>query len=160
MGTGQGVGRVHLFNIEIVEGRLLRFNFDFNWGPWTLGHEARVCESRSSGTVCFNRWIAHPHPEAPSWPVPVDVYLDEPVDTTFLVDNLGRQHPLVQATGIGADRPIRVSPDGSKRFTLTFPFPSETESFKYQAILLMRIGDKQSRLHIRAEEGINLTDFR
>lgn len=159
--AGQGLGKVHLFNIEIVEGRLLRFNFDFNWKQgWTPGHIARVCESRSSGTVCFDRYIAHPHPEKEVPSGPLHVYLDNPVDTTFLVDNLGRQHPLVQATGIGADRPIRVSPDGSKRFTLTFPFPSETEYFKYQAILLIRIGDKQSHLHIQAEENINLTDFR
>lgn len=134
-GTGLGVGKVHLFNIEIVEGRFLQFNFDFNWET--------------------------------GFTYPVDVNLDNPVDTTFLVDSLGRQHPLVQATGISADRPTRVSPGSSKRFTLTFPFPSEMESFKYQAALLMRIGnplpggpDVQSRLHIRSEEGINLTDFR
>jgi hypothetical protein len=126
-GTGLGVGKVHLFNIEIVEGRLLKFSFDFNWET--------------------------------GFTYPVDVNLDNPVDTTFLVDTLGRQHPLVQATEISAEKPIRVSPGSSKRFTLTFPFPSEMKSFKYQATLLMRIGNVQSRLHIRAEKEINLTDF-
>lgn len=139
-GTGVGVGRVHLYNIEIVDKNLLRFNFDFNWeaGP-------------------FN---------------PVDVSLDNPADTAFLVDRIGRQHPLVQTTSISAEEPMRVSPRSSKRFTLTFPFPLEMKSFKYQAILLMRISmldpsgtvkvfpDVQSRLHIRAEKEINLSDFR
>lgn len=130
VGTGVGVGRVHLFNIEIVGGNVLRFNLDFNWDT--------------------------------PFGSPVDVSLDNPVDTTFLVDNLGRQHPLVQATGISSDRPIRVPPQSSKRFTLTFPFPPEMESFKYQAVLLMRKvdDDRQYRLHIRTEKTINLTDFR
>lgn len=29
---------------------------------WTPGHVARVCEQRSTGTICFDRWIPHPHP--------------------------------------------------------------------------------------------------
>lgn len=134
VGTGVGVGRVHLFNIEIVEGNVLKFNLDFNWDT--------------------------------AWQSPVDVYLDNPVDTAFLVDDLGRQHPLVQATGISADRPIRVPPQSSKRFTLTFPFPPDMKSFKYQAVLLMEKvvpvnpTDRQYRLHVRAKEPINVADFR
>ncbi len=30
---------------------------------WIPGHIARVCEQRSTGTVCFDRWIAHPRPD-------------------------------------------------------------------------------------------------
>lgn len=131
-GTGIGVGKVHLFNIEIVEGGLLKFNFLFNW------------------ETGLNN--------------PVDVNLDNPADTTFLVDTLGRQHPLVQATEISAEKPIRVSPGSSKRFTLTFQFPPEMRSFKYQATLLMTTTaglarNVQSRLRIRTEKEINLTDF-
>ena len=139
-GTGVGVGRVHLYNIEIVDKNLLKFNFDFNW---ETGFDS-----------------------------PVDIYLDNPVHTAFLVDRIGRQHPLVQTTEVSAERPIRVSPKSSKRFTLTFSFPSDMESFKYQATLLMRIApldpsgtvqvfpDIQSRLHIRDSKEINLKDFR
>ncbi|MBU4372704.1 MAG: hypothetical protein KKH02_06940 [Proteobacteria bacterium] len=139
--TGIGTGIVHLYNIEIIDGRLLRFSFDFSW-------------------------------EIPSWNSnPVDVYLDNPVDTTFLLDRLGRQHPLVQTAEISAERPMGVSPRSSKRFTMTFSFPSDMESFKYQAILLVKIKDllgtgmgsimsDQFRLHIRAEKEIKLTDFR
>lgn len=29
---------------------------------WTPGHVVRVCEWRSTGTICFDRWIAHPLP--------------------------------------------------------------------------------------------------
>jgi len=140
-GTGVGVGKVHLYNIEIVDNNLLRFNFAFNW------------ESGFS-------WYT------------TEVYLDNPVHTAFLVDRLGRQHPLVQTTEISAEGPIRVSAGSSRRFTLTFSFPSKMESFKYQAILLMIIHpldpsgtvqvfpDIQYRLHIRDNKEINLTDFR
>lgn len=29
---------------------------------WTPGHVARVCEWRHGRKICFDRWIAHPHP--------------------------------------------------------------------------------------------------
>ncbi|HLE18620.1 MAG TPA: hypothetical protein VI728_10095, partial [Syntrophales bacterium] len=80
------------------------------------------------------------------------------------LDRLGRQHPLVQTTEISAERSIRVSAGSLKRFTLTFSFPSKMESFKYQAIVLMRIvriGETiERRIHIRDNKEINLADFR
>lgn len=38
-----------------------RYGYGSTYG-WTPGHVARVCEQRSSGIICFDRWIAHPHP--------------------------------------------------------------------------------------------------
>jgi TolB-like protein len=124
----EGNAFVHLFNVEMLEGRLLKFNFAFEWGRWG----------------------------APL----VEVYLDNPQETTFLVDQLGRQHPLVQAVGISATDPVRVPAQGSKRFSLTFQLAAGMESFKYQSTLFMRFGNEQARLKIRADHGINLRDFR
>lgn len=62
-------------NVGSAGGFTLQFNVFTNggWlgGPayygstyygWTPGRVARVCEPRSTGTICFDRWIANPHP--------------------------------------------------------------------------------------------------
>lgn len=97
VGQSFSLGEAHarLLNIEVVEGRLLRFNFTFEW------------------SISF----------APT--APVEVFLDSPNDTTFLVDQLGRQHPLVQAAGIGSEQPMRLTSMSSKRFSLIFPLGAE-----------------------------------
>ncbi|OLD58263.1 MAG: hypothetical protein AUI33_17820 [Ignavibacteria bacterium 13_1_40CM_2_61_4] len=145
---------MRLINIEIVEGRSLRFNFDFD-RRWDI-------QASRGQDVQAPRSLAGARQDLLKQDVlkqPVDVYLDHPRET-FLFDQLGRQHPLLQVTGISAEQPVRVSPKSSKRFTLTFSLPADMESFIYQTTLLVRAGGEYTRLEIKTEEEINLRDFR
>lgn len=51
----------------------------------------------------------------------LQAHLDNPQDSAFLVDQLGRQHFLVQATGLTGDRPVAVAADSSKPCSLPVP---------------------------------------
>ncbi|GEM_PF-2345452 len=125
---GYGGTFAHLFSIEIVEGRLLRFNLSLD------------------SSVDYS-----------------GVSLDNPQESAFVIDQFGRQHFLVQAIGLSGDRPVAVSQGSSKRFTLTFPLAPELESFRYQAILVLKGGPHNPnnvfRLRIQSEKSVRLADF-
>jgi len=131
---GEWFGNVRVFSVEIVEARFLQFNLDFTW----MGRQ---------GTGPREFYVT-------------EVYLDSPQDTTFLIDQSGRQYPLVRAVGISPDQPTKVARDGSRRFALLFPLPPGMESLKYQAVLFMRAGNESRRLRIESREPIHLRDFR
>lgn len=116
-----------LFNIEILEGQTLRFNFEIRW-----------------------RYF----PPAP------EVFLDSPANTTFLTDQLGRQHQLLEVSGISDTKPITVPVDGSRRFSLSFALAPDLDSFSYHATLLIKRPDYEGRLQIRSKRKISLSDFR
>lgn len=120
--------QVVLYNIEIAEGRFLKFNFGIEW-------RYNIRES-------------------------LEVYLDNPQESAFLVDQLGRQHNLVQASGISSSQAMRLSAGSSSRFALTFPLAGDVESFRYNATLFTRFGSQQSRIQIRAQKPISVADFR
>jgi TolB-like protein len=93
----------------------------------------------------------------------VELRLDDPTNTTFLVDQVGRQYLLTQVSGISAEQPVRVAPNGSRRFSLLFPLGSDVQSFKYRSTLVVRGGTAQKqewRLGIEARESLNIGDFR
>jgi hypothetical protein len=93
----------------------------------------------------------------------VDAYLDNPSQTTFLLDQRGQQHPLALATGLSSDKPVQIPAGGSARFALIFPRSSELESFRYEAVLYYRYGSGPSqteRVRIKRDTSINVADFR
>jgi hypothetical protein len=87
------------------------------------------------------------------------VFLESPANTTFLIDQLGRQHQLLDASGISPSEPVVVPVDGSRRFNLSFPLSPNLKSFNYQTTLLIKRPDYEGRLHIRSKKEIYLTDF-
>jgi hypothetical protein len=91
----------------------------------------------------------------------VEVYLDTPRDGTFLTDQLGHQHFMLKATGLG-QQGLTVPAGASRRFTLTFPLAAGLESFKYEIVLLIRSAafNDERRLRIQAGREIRLADFR
>lgn len=42
-------------------GNYYGYGNGYGW-DWSPGHMERICESRSTGTVCFDRWVGHPLP--------------------------------------------------------------------------------------------------
>jgi hypothetical protein len=98
----------------------------------------------------------------------VDVYLDSPAQTTFLMDQKGRQHILADARGLNAETPVRIPAGGSSRFTLIFPLASDMGSFRYEATLAYRCRppgcgrplDHLERVRIKRDVPVSLAEFR
>jgi len=116
-----------LFNIEIVDGQALRFNFEIAWR------------------------FSPPAPE---------VFLDDPANTTFLLDQRGQPHQMQEVSGISATKPTEVPVGGSRRFSLVFPLTPEVESFTYQTALRIKRPDYELRLQIKGSKRISIADFR
>ena len=105
----------------------------------------------------------HPVPTSHSTWKWVDVYLDNQGATTFLIEERGRQHLLAAATGLSAEKPVRIPYRGSSRFALLFPLAPNVESFRYEAVLAYRWGptsQQVDRVQIKGSDLISLADFR
>ena len=91
----------------------------------------------------------------------VDVYLDEPGQTTFILDQRGRQQALAHATGVSSDRPLRVPEGATRRFALVFPLSPDVQSFEYNSTLLLRYPDGTSgRIQLKSKKGIQMSELR
>lgn len=128
-------GIARLLNIEVFDGGFVRFNFMLN-GTWQCT-------------------LVPPYQE---------ISLDMPIEsTTFIVDQLGRQYPLVQASGISPEQSVEVANRSSRNFSLVFRLDSDVKSFKYQMILHALRPDvfisgkyEESRIRIEASKAISL----
>jgi len=98
----------------------------------------------------------------------VDVYLDSPDQTAFVMDEKGRQYPLADAKGLSPDTPVRVAARGSSRFTLVFPLAPDMRSLRYEATVAYRCAppgcgaspNHVERVRIRRDVPISLAEFR
>lgn len=127
-----------LGTIEIAEeGKILRFSFvAVNGNPESVVRLARA----------------------------VDIFLDYPDETTFVVDYTGRRYQLAQATNISEKEPLRVEENGRRAFTLDFPLPKNTETFGFSVGVMWRestqVPPQTHRIQMGSKKQILFRDFR